>query len=68
MHSGGECIIQIKLMNQYHNLRDMARIEVKMLKFIFVFFFLLFYDVQPKFECRITSLLQIIAQALLINK
>lgn len=67
MHSGGECIIQIKLMNQYHNLRDMARIEVKMFKFIFVFF-LLFYDVQPKFECRITSLLQIIAQALLINK
>lgn len=65
MHSGGDCIIQIKLMNQ--NLRDMARIEVKMLKFIFVFF-LLFYDVQPKFECRITSLLQIIAQALLINK
>lgn len=67
MHSGGEYIIQIKLMNQYHNLRDMARIEVKMLKFIFVFF-LLFYDVQPKFECRITSLLQIIAHALLINK
>lgn len=66
MHSGGDCIIQIKLMNQ--NLRDMARIEVKMLKFIFVFFFLLFYDVQPKFECRITSLLQIIAHALLINK
>lgn len=65
MHSGGDCIIQIKLMNQ--NLRDMARIEVKMLKFIFVFF-LLFYDVQPKFECRITSLLQIIAHALLINK
>lgn len=62
MHSGGDCIIQIKLMNQ--NLRD---IEVKMFKFIFVFF-LLFYDVQPKFECRITSLLQIIAQALLINK
>lgn len=65
MHSGGDCIIQIKLMNQ--NLRDMAGIEVKMFKFIFVFF-LLFYDVQPKFECRITSLLQIIAQALLINK
>lgn len=37
MHSGGDCIIQIKLMNQ--NLRDMARIEVKMLKFIFVFFY-----------------------------
>lgn len=67
MHSGGECIIQIKLMNQYQNLRDMASIEVKMFKFIFVFF-LLFYDVQPKFECRITSLLQIIAHALLINK